>query len=224
MASLLYYIYNKEDTRGTLLRRYIESGEPVPMHRLQRLYRKCKYPYGVMVKLLLEEAGLQPRTVLDLTYGEGKFWSCYRPSYLAGFDVRRLDWVVEPDVFVKGPSWSAWYHVREGRVPRVDLIAVDPPWQRSALGRSARLSVGGRWWYRTSKGVGTPKQILESAARLSSALRVPLLVHYEREWVPPGFTEIVGVFWRPSLPHAGPEYRTWWGVLEPSEGGGSCGV
>lgn len=212
MASLLSFIYNnKEDTHGTLLRRYIESGEPVPMHRLQRLYRKCKYPYGVMVKLLLEEAGLRSHTVLDLTYGEGKFWSCWRPKHLIGFDVRRLDWTVEPDVFYQKPAWAALHM----RVPGVDLVAVDPPWQRSARGRSARLSIGGRWWYRTSRMVGSPEAILESAARLAGELGVPLVVHFERPWVPEGFDVMVSVFWRPSLPHASKEYRTWWGVLVP---------
>ena len=105
------------------------------------------------------------------------------------------------------------------------VVVVDPPFQNCSRGngcRGTRYEVGGRWFYRVSRAVGTPEQILESAARLAGELGVPLLVHYESEWVPEGFDIIVSVFWRPSLPHASESYRTWWGVLRP--GGGSGGV
>lgn len=209
MASLLSYIYdNKDGMGGTLLRGYIESGDPVPMYELQRAYRKCRYPYGAMVWLLLQEAGLEPSVVVDLTYGLGKFWSCWRPSYLVGYDVRRLDWVVDPDEFHQAPAWSALHHVVDGRVPRPELVVVDPPWQRGPR------SVGRRnGHFRVSNGLGSPTVILESAARLSGMVGVPLLVHFGDRWVPQGFTSLAEVYWRPSLSRASPDYRTWWGIL-----------
>lgn len=216
MASLSYYIDGM--SRGTLLREYIESGEPIPMYELQKWFSRCPYPYGTMVMLLLEEAGLHPGIVIDLTFGLGKFWSCWRPKYLIGYDIRRLHWVVEPNEFHQTVSWAALHHVRDRRVPRPDLVAVDPPWQRCKSGngcRGLRFEVGGAWWFRVSKGVGTPELILESAARLAEETGVPLLVHFEDRWVPRGFSVLVEVFWRPSLSKASPDYRTWWGVLAP---------
>ena len=211
MASLLEYLSGDP---GTLLRRYIREGSPVPMWKLQRYMRHCRYPYGAMVYLLLEEAGLRPSVVLDLTYGLGKFWSCNRPRILAGYDIRRLPWIVPPDFFREAPAWAARWDLREGRVPRPDLIAVDPPWQRCRKGSGCRgYEVGGAWWFRVSRALGTPELILDTAARIAGSLGVPLLVHYEEPWVPPGFVELVSVWWRPSLPRAREGYRTWWGIL-----------
>ena len=215
MASLVDFL---EVDPGTLIRPYIDRGVPVEMWRLQRAFPRCRYPYGTMVWLLLREAGLRPRSVVDLTFGLGKFWSCWRPPLLVGYDVRRLPWVVEPDVFRLGPAWAAWWDLREGRVPRPDLVAVDPPWQQCRKGNGCRPAirgVGSSWWFRVSRAVGTPELILESAARVAVEAGVPLLVHFEREWVPAGFSLVVGVWWRPSLPRASPGYRTWWGILVP---------
>ncbi len=204
--------------RGTLLRKYILRGSPVPMYLIQKRMRRCRYPYGAMVALLLEEAGLRPHTVVDLTYGLGKFWSCWRPSRLIGYDIRRLNWVEEPDEFRKAPAWAALHHFRAGSLPRPDLVATDPPWQRCESGngcRGLRFEVGGAWWFRVSRAVGTPETILASAARLAQEIGAPLLVHFEEEWVPDGFSTLVSVWWRPSLPRASPSYKSWWGVLVP---------
>ncbi|MCE4619017.1 MAG: hypothetical protein F7C37_06205 [Desulfurococcales archaeon] len=209
MASLVDFL---EVDPGTLIRPYVDKGVPVEMWRLQRAFPRCRYPYGTMVWLLLREAGLRPRSVIDLTYGLGKFWSCYRPRRIIAYDIRRLDWVVEPDEFYQKPAWAALYKYPYG----VDLVAVDPPWQRCEKGNGChgrRMAVGGAWWFRVSRAVGTPELILDTAARVAGSLGVPVLVHYEKPWVPPGFVELVSVWWRPSLLRAREGYATWWGVL-----------
>jgi len=79
--------------------------------------------------------------------------------------------------------------------------------------------VGDRWFYRTSRMVGTPEMILESAAGVSRLLGVPMLIHFSDRWVPEGFKVLVEVFWKPSLPRASKEYKSWWGLLQGLGGG-----
>ena len=200
---------------------YISNGLVLPMYEVQRLPGCSQAPGSCLVRVLLREAGLWPvgvkGFVLDLTFGRGKFYEAwpFRPRVIA-YDIRRLNWVVEPTRFVKAPAWAAFHHVRDGSLrDPVELVVVDPPWQDCRRGNGCIRRVGDRWFYRTSRMVGTPEMILESAARVSRLLGVPMLIHFSDRWVPEGFKVLVEVFWKPSLPRASKEYRSWWGLVRP---------
>jgi len=200
---------------NNILLEYIKNKKTIPIRLLKKNFPGCKYPYGMMIRLLLETIRLKPKKVVDLTFGEGKFWSCYKPEYLIGYDIRKLKWIIKPDKFIKAPAWAALYHIIDNKIPKPELIAVDPPWQQKTRGKGKKIRYGGKWWYSTSKMVGTPKIVLEAATKLSGKLKIPLIIHYKNRWVPNNFKVLIEVFWNPNLPNTRQDYKTWWGIIMP---------
>lgn len=208
---------------GTPLLDVLSENEVVRMSDIQRLPGCSKSPSSCMVWLLLDKAGLWPipkdRWILDLTYGIGQFYNTkyFRGTLIAGYDVRKLEWRRKPNWFKQAPAWAALHDLDRGTLPQpVWVVVVDPPFQECREKNNCRgilTEVGGRWFYRVHKGVGTPQQILESSAKLIKKLGVKLVVHFREEWVPPGYKALVSVWWKPSLPNASEDYKTWWGVL-----------
>ena len=158
------------------------------MYEVQRLPGCGRAPDSCLIRAMLREVGLWPVGVggfiLDLTFGRGKFYEAcpFRPRVIA-YDIRRLNWVVEPVRFVKAPAWATIHHIRDGSLrDPVKLVVVDPPWQDCRRGNGCIRRVDDRWFYRTSMMFGTPMQILESAARVSRLLGVPMLIHFRDRW------------------------------------------
>ncbi|MEB2836680.1 MAG: hypothetical protein GSR80_000627 [Desulfurococcales archaeon] len=197
----------------------------VDQREAARLPFRSRYPSAKLVAWLLSEAGLlrfgEPLRVLDVTYGQGVFWDALKGRVLvAGFDIKRLGWVVRPRCFFEAPAWAWRYRVDEveaclGGGP--GLIAVDPPWEECAKGNGCRgREPGARYHYRVSRAVGRPQLILEAAASAALHWSARLLVHYKERWVPEGFAVVVEAYWKPFLPNVDKYgYRNWWGVLAP---------
>ncbi len=178
---------------------------------VQKLGGPCaRAPVSCMVKMLLERAGLSPAelVVFDTTYGEGRFWAASRPSLLIGADIACLDWVVEPDIFIKKPAWQSWKTVKKLGI-HVDVVVVDPPWIER--GNSKRRHFG------LDKALGSHRLILEAAARATRELGARyLFVHYKTTWVPEGFRVVAEEKWLPVTRYI--DYNkenptTWWGLL-----------
>ena len=204
---------------------YSNSIRIIEQWEIQRRGGKCaRYPSSCIVVQLLDEAGLlrplQPLSILDLTYGEGRFWAALSQAVVAGFDVRRLGWVRRPRCFWRAPAqhWQRYTsEIEECLAGRPQLIAVDPPWQRWQRGRE----VGGRYYYRAANAWGAPEEILRAAAEAAQHWQAPLLVHYATRWLPPGFTPVVEMWWRPwfhLLNKKASNYKSWWAVLRPGRG------
>ena len=159
---------------------------------------------------LLREAGIEPRVVLDLTYGMGLFWRVYRPRLIIGVDPfpenSRL-WVVAPDVYCPRAAWQWEWCVKPllGLGVRIDLVAVDPPWTTQP---SSRRRLYG-------KRVGTVRLILEAAAAAAAKLQSPLLVHYKSRWVPEGFEVLAERLFRAVYRAKGRDETTWFAVMKP---------
>ena len=200
--------------------------ELITQTEVQRRGGPCaRYPIGCVVRDLLARAGvlrpLQPLRVLDLTYGQGIWWTALPQARVAGFDVKRLDWRRRPRCFFRQPCQS--WRLREREIAEClgghpDLVAVDPPWEKCVNGNGCRgREIGGRYHYRASQAVGSPESILEAARQAAEYFSAPLLVHYEAPWRPEGFTVAVEVWWKPFLPNVDKYgYRNWWAVLRPA--------
>ena len=183
----------------------------VDQREVQRRGGICaKVPTACIVADLLKEAGIEARNLLvfDITYGQGRFWAKIRPRVLIGADVAVLEWVVEPDIFIKKPAWQSWRLVKQLGI-RVDLVAVDPPW--SDRGSSLRHHFG------IDRALGGPKPILEAAACAARELRAQyLLVHYKTRYVPQGFSVVAEMEWLPVtryIDYSKAKPTTWWGLL-----------
>jgi hypothetical protein len=134
-----------------------------------------KYPTSHVVCSLLKQHGL--KRVLDVTYGQGRFYYLCRNSVeVIAVDPVKWDWVVYPKAFYKMNVYQLYSLVRDGKLvmPSADAVVVDPP----------------RWYVTTYKRdmynylIGTPMLIIEYASKTAVAINAGhLLVHY-RELIP----------------------------------------
>jgi len=138
--------------------------------------KAARYPSSYIVKMLLQQ--LFPSLnikVCDVTYGEGRFYALFahRLKLLVANDIRRLRWIVKPDVFFKGPSWKLLDKLLQHQLTDFDVVVVDPPFSPYARGLEKR------YWYLPSNAKGTPIRIINDAIYIAQKLSVPyVLIHY----------------------------------------------
>jgi hypothetical protein len=127
----------------------------------------AKFPSAYVVGEILRDANAY--SVLDVTYGKGRFYVVYRPKLLVGADPKRWDWIVEPDEFYEVPVW------RVGEVfnGEADVVVCDPP----------QWNMGVRYRRRGEYGyiVGTPELIVRCAVDVARRVDATyLLLHFNR--------------------------------------------
>jgi hypothetical protein len=143
-----------------------------------------KYPSSHMVCSLLRRYGL--KKVLDVTYGEGRFYKlCRYDLEIIAADPMRWQWVVKPNQFHQLNVFQLYLMVRDGKlsIEPVDVVVVDPPkW-------STAVSYNRRDMYNFI--IGTPKLIIEYAAKVAQLLKTRhLLAHYREPLKLEGFEPI----------------------------------
>jgi hypothetical protein len=121
---------------------------------------------------ILRKYGLNK--VLDVTYGEGRFYYlCKSELEIVGADPMKWGWVVKPKQFYQMNVFQLYLMLRDGKIqlPPVDVVVVDPPrW-------NMEVSYRRRDMYNFI--IGTPRLIIEHAAKVAHLLRAKhLLVHY----------------------------------------------
>jgi len=93
---------------------------------IQRIGGKAaEYPSSYVVVKLLEKHNLFS-TVLDVTYGRGRFYYFRKPSFLIGADPKPWDWVVTPDIFIPRPVWQL-FSVLNRLCEKPSVLVCDPP-------------------------------------------------------------------------------------------------
>jgi hypothetical protein len=129
----------------------------------------ARCPVSYVVYSLLSRHGLYD-SVLDVTYGRGRFYCYKRPRLLVGADPKAWDWIVEPDIFIPKPVW-ALRRVLGALGLSFDVMVVDPPaWGDKRYNRRGEYSYA----------VGSAKTILAEAVKLAAGQGVPyILVHYQ---------------------------------------------
>ena len=145
-----------------------------------------RYPASSVVADLLRS--VDGSRVLDVTYGEGRFYRVYRPELLIGADPQIWKWVVKPDVFIPQPVWKLlaldWLkHFK----PRV--LVCDPPW--GIRHRKRPL------WFGDRILIGSSEVIISYAFMLARQLNIPyLLLHYNRLWKEKDWTRVQTISFR----------------------------
>ena len=161
-----------------------------------------KYPVSCLLQRLLVEAGLlqpfRPIRVLDLTFGEGRFWRALPQAIVYGFDVRRLRWHSRPYRFWQ-ESCEKWTRVRD---EKFDLVVADPPF--SPYKREKR----GHY-----KANGSVALILYEAWKAARYFHAPLLIHFMWKIVPPD-GEVIAEAWFQGWSRLTKMPRpTWFGII-----------
>ena len=132
----------------------------------------AKYPSSYIICSLLRKHGL--KKVLDVTYGEGRFYYlCKSELEIIGADPVKRSWVVKPKQFYQLNVFQLHLMLRDGKlsIEPVDAVVVDPPrWGTDVVYR-------GRDMFNFI--IGTPKLIIEYAARVARLVKTRhLLAHY----------------------------------------------
>ncbi|RLI85089.1 MAG: hypothetical protein DRP01_06965 [Archaeoglobales archaeon] len=143
----------------------------IDQREIQKIGGKAsRYPTSYIVVSLLEKHGLF-NSVLDVTYGQGRFYYYRRPRFLVGVDPRVWDWVVKPDIFIPKPVWAVKEVIKKLNIV-FDVIVCDPPaWNPGTHYNKRDLY---------SFVVGSSKIIIQKTIELAKELDINyMLLHYK---------------------------------------------
>jgi hypothetical protein len=134
----------------------------------------AKYPSSYIVCSLLKRYGVT--SVLDVTYGEGRFYKLCRSGLkIVASDPVKRDWVVKPDSFIQANVFYLYRlaSTKQFTATDLDAVVVDPPkWTRNARYRVHDM---------LNYLIRTPELIIEYAAKTAGLLGARyLLVHYKK--------------------------------------------
>jgi len=146
----------------------------------------AKYPVAAIVADFLKS--IRAKRVLDVTYGEGRFYKVYRPELLVGADPNVWEWVVRPDIFIPYPVWSVSKVLERIGLREFDVIVCDPPWGERHRRRPQ---------YNNLIAFATAETIIKYAFELAKYLKTPyLLLHYDKLYKCEGWTRVRTVEFR----------------------------
>ena len=175
---------------------------------IQRQGGVCvKYPTSCIVRQLIRKLlePLRPIRVLDLSFGEGRFYAALEnKACVTGLDIQMLPWIVKPCRFYRANAmeWRA-------RVPnnaRFDLVVADPPWSPYRRGWEKRFH------YQANGGIPAVMYAAEKAAKHYNA---HLLIHFMGKYIPYGY-ELVDELWYQGWSRLTKMPKpTWFGLLKP---------
>jgi hypothetical protein len=152
-------------------------------------------------------------SVLETTYGEGRFYVIFRPSYLVGVDIVKRRWLTYPDEFYLMTVWEFYNMVKRGMFkPKaaIDVVVCDPPW-----GKEQR-----REHYTRNAPMAVIHYSVEVAKLLSARY---FLLHYHRVLRLDGFEIIKVVEFVPFTRYLNTRYTRTYFTLYARSGRGSGG-
>lgn len=207
--------------------------EVVSQQDIQRWSGDCvRYPVScLLLKMLFVDGGLpdalvkravlkysdfhEPLRILDLTFGEGRFYKAFDRSwlYIVGFDIRKLKWHVEPDEFYMLPSWRWSLYLKKPKY-QFDLVVADPPWAEWRRGWDRRSHC------LKSKMLGSDMQIIKDAVNAAEYFNSYVLIHWKKPYIPKNWSIVKGVYFKGRSRLANldrgkyREYSSWFGLLK----------
>lgn len=157
---------------GELKEEIRELEDEIDQREIQRLGGKAaECPSSYVVVTMLERNNLFNR-VLDVTYGEGRFY-CYRkPKLLVGADPYVQEWTVKPDMFIPRPVWSLFSILKDVNIG-FDVLVCDPPqWNEGVCYHKRKVY---------SLVVGDAKLIINESIKLAKQLGIEhMLLHWNK--------------------------------------------
>ncbi len=145
-----------------------------------------RYPVACLIADILHS--VDGTRVLDVTYGEGRFYRVYRPEWLVAADPYIWNWVVKPDIFIPLPVWKL-LNFRFLEIFRTRVLVCDPPWGVRHRKRPQ---------YRVEDIlIGSSETIITYAFKVAEKFNIPyLLLHYNRLWNQEGWTRVQTLLFR----------------------------
>ena len=160
----------------------VRHAKVVSQIELQKEGDKCSmFPVSCLIRDMLVEVGIlkpfKPIRILDLTFGEGRFWAAIPQAEVWGFDIRKLRWCRKPYVFFN-ESCENWKKHDVIIRNKFDLVVADPPFMAYRCGQERR---------RHYEDNGDLPMILNECRKASEYFDAPLLIHFMWKCVPYGF-------------------------------------
>jgi len=172
---------------------------------------KARYPTAYILARTLKPLGV--KSVLETTYGEGRFYVLFRPSYLVGVDVVKRRWLTYPDEFYLMTVWEFYNLAKKGGFkPRtaIDVVVCDPPW-----GKEQRREHYTR---------NAPYAVIHYSVKVAELLNARyFLLHYHRVIRIEGFEMVKVVEFVPLTRYLNTKYTRTYFVLYEYSGRGSSG-
>lgn len=143
-------------------------------------------------------------TILDLTYGEGRFYVAFQSKVkIYAVDIARISWLVKPHMFIQSDLRSI--DLSLFRDKGIELVVIDPPFPGwSGWNREHYYNI-------TSK----PEELIGYAYRYAVDLKTHLLIHNRSPVYRSGCRVLVEVFFKPMIRRADTEkYRSWFALLD----------
>jgi hypothetical protein len=134
----------------------------------------ARYPSSYVVCSLLRRYGI--KRVLDVTYGEGRFYYlCRHELEIVGVDPVKWEWVVKPKVFLQENVFELHTALEHGlvKLQQPDVVVIDPPKWNPLVPYRRRSPY--------NYIVGTPKLIIKYGSRVAAILKAPYLLLHFRE-------------------------------------------
>lgn len=147
-----------------------------------------KYPVSCLIwnNIL---ADLNVTTIIDCTYGEGRFYGYRKPEILIGIDPLLLKWKVVPDIFINKPVWAVANILNELSIT-ADLVVCDPPFGTIKGGGYNKRKHFGYMF-------GGPETIIHYSFRLADTVLADyFLLHYKKPIEPENWTEVKRIAFR----------------------------
>ena len=137
--------------------------------------------YEIVEKLVNHVYPAGKLTILDLTFGVGRFYRKIRDRIrrLIAVDIAKYDLEVAPDEFHLMDAYTFTSKVMNGelKIDKPDLIVIDPPWSQTKRGCFPRLTGISHLPYHM-RGVDI-SQIICAAIALSKHFKTPILYRYK---------------------------------------------
>jgi hypothetical protein len=147
----------------------------------------AKFPSSYVICSIIDRYNC--KSILDVTYGEGRFYKTCRDNilFLISSDPKRWDWVVKPDLYFQFNVFYLYMLLSKKKfylpLRRVDVVVVDPP----------KWNINARYNKREIYNylVGTPELIITTSGKIAKLLNTRyLLIHYNNRYLVEGYTPI----------------------------------
>ena len=144
-------------------------------------YRHGIKSYVIVRRLLGYVYNGRPLSIIDLTYGVGRFYRLSKPMIgkIVAVDIERHKWEVKPTMFYQMDCRIFVDMVLRGEIDLgdVDIVVVDPPWSAEKRGTIPRETGVSKQPYHLREV--DSRSIINATLRLSGALNKPLLYRYK---------------------------------------------